>query len=278
MKQTFTARSGKEVRVVLSALVSIAPIWATAAQPIAELGIAIFLAGGLTYAVVGAWAPWVIVATCALGAAVRSADIEAWALLIPGGSVGCARRAFGERIARVAAAMLLAERLLFAALATLIAGSYVANAPLTAAAVAPLTRHLTTMDVSTVLASLLVAFFWIRSRMGLSVANRTRVNAIWLSSLVVAAIVVWGVLTPPGSGPGWWWPLSNAGMSARVGTGAWSAMGAILVAVAFALPVVGGSDTLSRTASRLPLPRLPPLRRIGRSAVVAGLVLAALPT
>ena len=77
MKQTFTARSGKEVRVVLSALVSIAPIWATAAQPIAELGIAIFLAGGLTYAVVGAWAPWVIVATCALGAAVRSADIEA---------------------------------------------------------------------------------------------------------------------------------------------------------------------------------------------------------
>jgi hypothetical protein len=38
MNQSFTARSGKEIRVVLSALVSFAPVWATATQPIAELG------------------------------------------------------------------------------------------------------------------------------------------------------------------------------------------------------------------------------------------------
>src|SRR5580765_3629064 len=107
MKPTFTSRSRQEIRVVLSTLVSAAPVWATAAQPIAELGVAVFMVSGLTHAVAGAWAPWIIAVACAIGAAVRAADTEAWALLIPGGAPGCAGRAFGERTARAAAALLL---------------------------------------------------------------------------------------------------------------------------------------------------------------------------
>ena len=181
MKPTFTTRSRQEIRVVLSTLVSAAPVWATAAQPIAELGVAVFVVAGSTLAVAGAWAPWIVAVACAIGAAVRAADTEAWAQLIPGGAPGCARRAFGERTARAAAALLLAERVLFAALATLIVGSYATNAPIATAAFAPLARHLTALDVSTLLAAVLVALFWIRSRLGLSLARPTRVNLVWIA-------------------------------------------------------------------------------------------------
>jgi len=191
MNQPVNSRSVRQMRVVLSSLVTIPPIWATAAQPLAELGVAAFVVSGLTYSIAGVWAPWVVLAACVLGAAVRAADIEAWALLIPGGSVGCARAAFGERIARVAAAALLAERLLFAAFAALIIGSYAANAPMATAAVAPLTKHLATLDVSTLLAVFLVGFFWLRSRSGFSLTRQTRVNLTWLGCAILLAVGIW---------------------------------------------------------------------------------------
>jgi amino acid transporter len=51
----------------------------------------------------------------------------------------------------------------------------------------------------------------------------------------------------------------------------------VLAAVALALPVAGSGDTWSRAGNRLPLPRLPYLRQIGRLAIVVGIVLVAVP-
>jgi hypothetical protein len=280
MKATFTARSRKEIRVVLSTLVSAAPVWATATQPIAELGVAAFLVSGLVHAIAGAWSAWIVVAACAIGAAVRAADTEAWALLIPGGAPACARRAFGEGVGRATAALLLAERVLFAALAALIVGTYVTNAPIATAAFAPLARHLTTLDVSTLLAAVLIAFFWIRSRLGFSLLRRIRVNFVWIAVAVLAAAVTWGLFTPPAVPGRWWWPLDPAAEPAvGLASTTWPfAVLAILAAVALALPVAGSGDTWSRTANRLPLPRLFYLRQISRLAAIVGLALVALPS
>jgi magnesium transporter len=279
MRPPFTVRSRKEIRVVLSTLVSTAPVWATATQPIAELGVAVFLVSGLTHAIAGAWASWVVVVACAIGAAVRAADTEAWALLIPGGSPACARRAFGERVAHAAAALLLAERVLFAALAALIVGSYVTNAPIATAAFAPLTKHLTTLDVSTLLGACLIALFWIRSRLGLSLPRRVRVNFVWIAVAVLAAAMTWGLMAPAAVAGRWWWPMdASAGPASVLWHSGWPfAVLAMLAAVASALPVAGSGDTWSRTANRLPLPRLSYLRQISRLAVIVGIVLVALP-
>ncbi len=264
---------------MLSTLVSAAPVWATAAQPIAELGVAIFVVSGLAHAVAGAWAPWLVALACAVGAVVRAADTEAWALLIPGGAPGFARRAFGERASRAAAALLLAERVLFAALATLIIGSYATNAPIATAAFAPLARHLTALDVSTLLAAVLVAFFWIRSRLGLTLTRRTHVNMVWIAIGVLAIAIVWGALAPATSTGHWWWPTDVAIEPAfDLATTGWPfAVVSLLAALASALPVSGSGDTWSRAANRLPLPRVPHLRQIGRLALIVGLVLVAGP-
>ncbi|HEX5068614.1 MAG TPA: magnesium transporter [Vicinamibacterales bacterium] len=279
MTPTFTVRSPREIRVVLSTLVSTAPVWATTAQPIAELGVAVFVVSGLTHAIVGAWAPWIIAAACALAAAIRAADTETWALLIPGGAAGSTRRAFGERAARGASALLLAERVLFAALATLVIGSYATNAPIATAAFAPLAKHLTALDISTLLAAAIVAFFWIRSRFGLSLAQQTRVNFVWIAIAILIGAITWGLLTPAAAPSRYWWPsLMPAEPGADFMAAGWPwAAGAILAAVAMALPIAGSGDTWSRTANRLPLPRLRYLRQISRLAVISGIALAALP-
>ena len=280
MKPASTFRSRREIRVVLSTLVSTAPVWATTAQPIAELGVAVFVVSGLTHAIAGAWAAWVVAAACAVAAAIRAADTESWALLIPGGAAGSTRRAFGERAARVASALLLAERLLFAALATLVIGSYATNAPIATAVFAPIAKRLTALDISTLLAAAIVAFFWIRSRFGLSLAQQTRVNMVWIAIAVLVGAVTWGLIAPPAAPGRWWWapdvPLDPAFTFMRAG---WPwAVGPILAAMAMALPIAGSGDTWSRTANRLPLPRLRYLRQIGRLAVISGLALVALPT
>jgi hypothetical protein len=211
MKPAFTVRSPREIRVVLSTLVSTAPVWATTAQPIAELGVAVFVVSGLTHAIVGAWAPWIVAAACAVAAAIRAADTETWALLIPGGAAGVTRRAFGERAARGASALLLAERVLFAALATLVIGSYATNAPIATAIFAPIAKRLTALDISTLLAAAIVAFFWIRSRFGLSLAQQTRVNMIWIAIFILVAAIVWGVTSPAATSGRYWWPARPAG-------------------------------------------------------------------
>src|SRR5262245_13495018 len=113
----------------------------------AELAVAAYLVSGLTFSAAGVWAPWMVLAAWGVGAVVRAADLQAWALLVPGGATGRIRRAFGERFTRAATAVAIAERLLFAALAALIVGSYAATAPVAAPALASLTAHLTVLDV-----------------------------------------------------------------------------------------------------------------------------------
>src|SRR5256885_1128758 len=95
----------RRVRVVLSAtaLLSFMSVWKAAALAFAELGVAAFFVIGMAGPTLGHWAPWFVLAACALGGLVRAVDIEQWALFIPGGLPGRAREAFGRPGARAAA-------------------------------------------------------------------------------------------------------------------------------------------------------------------------------
>ena len=66
-----------------------------AALAIAELGVGAFFVVGLARALAGDWAPWVVLAAGLLSVLARAADVESWALFIPGGLIGRAEHAFG---------------------------------------------------------------------------------------------------------------------------------------------------------------------------------------
>ena len=65
---------------------------------------------GLARALAGDWAPWIVLAAGVLSLLARAADMESWALFIPGGLIGRAEHAFGPRAAPVTAAAMLVER------------------------------------------------------------------------------------------------------------------------------------------------------------------------
>src|SRR4029453_18147185 len=92
--------------------------------------------------------PWAVALAVLIGAYIRAIDIESWALLIPGGPVGRAEAAFGPRAGRIAAAAVLSERVLLAALVSVVAGQYLVSLAIDVTAGARIGRRLASQDAS----------------------------------------------------------------------------------------------------------------------------------
>src|SRR4249920_290262 len=107
-------RTPHPVRVVLStpAVMSFVSVWKAAALATAQLSVGVFFVAGIARLSLGPAAVWVVALAVAISALLRAADIESWALLIPGGTLGRLRHAFGARASRVGAAAVLLERIL----------------------------------------------------------------------------------------------------------------------------------------------------------------------
>ena len=131
-------------------------VWKAAALAIAELGVGVFFVVGLVRAVAGDWAPWIVLAVGLFSLLARAADIESWALFIPGGLIGRVEHAIGSRAAPLAAAAMLVERLVLAALASVLIGSHVADFIVAALAGWPAAARLTSHEVPGVVAAVLL--------------------------------------------------------------------------------------------------------------------------
>ena len=254
------------VRVVLSAtaLLSFMSVWKAAALAIAELGVGTFFVVGLARALAGDWAPWVVLAAGVLSVLARAADIESWALFIPGGLIGRAEHAFGPRAAPVTAAAMLVERLVLAALACVLVGHHVADFVVAAVAGWPATARLTSEEVAGVLAIVLLGVLWLRARMGQDLPSRGIARGVWVGVGVLAGVVVWGAVTVVRHDV----PmhvLTAVGVPGLAGSGSRIAdlVMTALVAFAVSLPLLGGGDALAQGAHEYQPPRIRALRRTG---------------
>ena len=106
-------------------LESLVPAWRTSMLTVVELATASFFVWGIAVPSGGIPAPWFVLAAVIAAMATRAADVEGWALFVPGGLSGRVNHALGHRFAAVASAAVLIERLLFVALASVAAAHYV---------------------------------------------------------------------------------------------------------------------------------------------------------
>ena len=252
------------VRVVLSstALLSFMSVWKAAALAIAELGIGVFFVVGLVRAVAGDWAPWIVLAVGMFSLMARGADIESWALFIPGGLIGRVEQAIGPRATPLTAAAMLVERLVLAALASVLIGSHVADFIVAALAGWPAAARLTSHEVPGVVAAVLLGVLWLRARLGQDLPSRLVARGVWIGVALLAGITVWGAITIVRHQV----PLAvvwPSGLPAGGGAGAFGVVLSTLVAFAAALPLLGGGDALSRSAHEYQQPRIRALRRTG---------------
>ena len=274
MPLTPRLRTPHPVRVVLStpAVLSFVSVWKAAALAIAQLGAGIFFVAGVAAPVLGPATLWAVAATAIVGWFARAIDIESWALLIPGGTSSRVHQAFGPRAGRVAAAVAVVDRTVFAALAAVVTGQYVALvlAPRLRGTVAGAVAG---QELATVIGVTIIGLLWMRARIGLSWPRDLMARGVWVAVAVLIALAVWAaaslrhatvpvaaLLQPPL--PPRWTPLP--GLDSLIFW--WSAL--ILT-----LQAIGGGDALSRVAHDFPPPRLASLRR---TRALVGLITAGL--
>jgi magnesium transporter len=269
------------VVVLPSALEAFVPLWRAAALALAEIGPPLFFVMGDLTARVDGWALPAVLVAWLIGVYVRQIDIESWALLVPGGLVGRADRAVGPAAARLAAAVLLVERVVFAALVAVLIGQYVSTAVgveriavVTTAVserVPSLGGRLETSELATLIAAVLVGSLWLRNRLGHQADLARLARGVWLGAGIVAVAVVWVTAVLTGRGP----QVVTAIAAPLAPTSALDAILRGALALALALPVLGSGDAVSRLAHEFPAPRVGTLRRTSRLVMVlsgAGLI------
>jgi magnesium transporter len=238
--------------------VSYVSVWRATARALVELGFATFFIAGVAWSSARDPAPWFVLAAVALGAAFRTADVEARALFVPGGLYGSVRETLGGLAAKVAASALLVERLVLGPLAAMVAGHYVA-----ALAQMLLGRRVTVAGFSretlpAIVAVALVGVVWWLQRQGRAVPDRAVSRAIGIVVAFLAIVAMWGGATLAfGTHP----PVLVALPSVAP-----SILGLVALATAFghALPALGSVDTLEHVALDLGQPRIRNLHRTAR--------------
>ena len=122
---------------------------------------------------------WAVLATAVIGWFARAIDIESWALLIPGGTSSRVQQAFGPRAGRVAAAVAVVDRTVFAALAAVVTGQYVALvlAPRLRGTVAGAVAG---QELATVIGVAIIGLLWMRTRIGLSWPRDAVARGVWV--------------------------------------------------------------------------------------------------
>ena len=241
---------------------SYVPMWRAAARALAELGCAAFFIAGMASTGLGAANPWAVLAVVLLTIAVRSADLEARALFVRGGLYGSVRETLGNRPAAVAAAALLADRLMLGALAAVVAGHYLVafgrsvagiTAPSLVGDSGPMTFALAAIGV-----------VWLMQRQGRSPNERTVAQAVGGSVAVLLFLVVVATLSALFSAaavsplP----PLSVRPL-------------ALAATFGFVLSALGSVESLSQAALDLEQPRIRNLERVLRLIGAYGVVVTA---
>jgi magnesium transporter len=249
-------------------------VWRAAARALTELGCPALFIAGIAAVSIGPAAPWFVLAAVVLSMFLRSADLEARALFIPGGLFGSVRDTFGRRPATFAAAAQLIADLALSALAAAVAGHY-AFAVAGALASSRLAGIASDTAARTI-AIALIAVVWGVQRQGRSPSDLRVSRAVGFAIAAIGVLVVWGSTTLAVRQP----PLPPLPLPPAVNL-LWFA-----VALGHALPCLGGLDSLGHAALDLQQPRIRNLLRVARlvgaytlfiTAVTAFLVVGLLP-
>src|SRR5262245_39476811 len=254
-------KPNRHVRVVLSrtTLLSFMSVSRATAVALADLGIAAFFSVGVARSFIGESAPWFILAACWLSALVRTIDIESWAFFIPGGLIGRTERAFGPRIASVATAGVITERLLLVAIACVLCGQYAVSFGAAWMAHWSVTARLTVQELVVVGATILIGLLWTRSRLAFSLPAAATARAVWFGVGIIGALIVFGAVTLLRHDVSL--IALSRGFPGEINTNLFNKVLQFVASFAMVLPVLGGGDALARVAHEFAPPRLPALRR-----------------
>src|SRR5262249_1769966 len=275
----------ERVRVVLTSrtLVSYVGVWRATARALAELGAPAFFIAGVVWTPVGDTAPWFVLASVLLSVALRSIDIEARALFIPGGLYGSVRECFGRFPAKLASSAQMVERLMLGALAAVVAAQYLIALSRSLVGLTPLVFA---GESGPALAVILIGIVWVLQRQGRATHERRLSDALGVAVAVLAVLTIWAAATlwfrsgtsapplpfqsPPAGVP----PRGVLGLVPQTYATIFTFV-LLVAAGGYSLPTLGGVDALGTAAVDLEQPRIRNLQRVARLVTAYGLAITA---
>jgi magnesium transporter len=264
------------------ALLSFTSASRAAALALPELAFAAFFVGAVVGDAGVRLAPWIVLVAALLASIVRRLDIESWTLFIPDGLGGRVERAFGARASNATRGVVLVERILLAALATVVFGHYASALLFTLVGGTPPLRRAASGDVSAVIGLTLLGWLWLRARLGRLLTPARRARHVWVAIAWLGVLLVWALatvialrawpqfpslpeITAPIAGTGWREDLSSA---------VWVLVG-LVAAFGRAVPAIGVADSIRRVVHELAPPRSEGLRRAVTITTAAALLFTA---
>jgi len=245
-----------------TALLSFISVSKATAMVLAELGAGVFFAVGIARSFIGPSAPWFVLVAAGLGAIVRAIDVESWAFLVPGGLIGRAERAFGQRAGSMATAVMLTERLLLVALCCVLCGQYVVSVAGAWIAQWTVTARFTVQEIVTVGAIFLIGLLWTRSRLRFQIPASAFARGIWAGILILVLLSTLGLIAAA---------RHDLSIVAATFESPWSGIEGVtpsfatfrvLLAFGLVLPILGGGGSLGRMAREFAPPRVRSVRRL----------------
>ena len=194
MKQ-LEGRSGSRVVVATTAMLSFISFWRAAAIVLNDLGSSAFYVGGIAENAIGKSAPWFILGVMLFSIAVRSVYIESSTLFVRGGAYRVVKEAMGPTAAKITVSALIFDFLLTAPISGVSAGHYLVGLLNELTQLIGLNVALPRDAGAAFFAILFILYFWRLNLVGIEESSSKALSIMKITSVMVALLLVWGLLT-----------------------------------------------------------------------------------
>jgi amino acid transporter len=316
--ETMPARPMPKVVIATSVMLSFISFWRAAAIVLNDLGSSAYYVGGIAEKAVGPAAPWFVLGVMLFSYAVRAVYIESCAMFTRGGVYRVVKEAMGGTLAKLSVSALIFDYVLTGPISGVSAGQYIVG--LVAQTMTylghPWTPSPETINrVAAIIAVAITLYFWRRNTRGLHESSDDALRIMYVTTVMVVALVVWSGLTiltrphqqrlPPAPVPqnltfdkdavGWLPQMAprsftaEAAPAAEAGApapevryhlpahpGTWLGLLGILIAFGHSLLAMSGEESLAQVNRELEYPKHDNLMRAGMVIFVYSLLFTSL--
>ena len=302
------SKTSPRVRVVVATTVMLSFIsfWRAAAIVLNDLGSSAFYAGGLAEQYIGKSAPWFILGVMLFSAAVRMVYIESSSMFTRGGVYRVVKEAMGGTMAKLSVSALIFDFMLTGPISGVTAGKYIVGLVSSTLTYFGQTWHPTDETgnhLAAIVAIFATIYFWRRNLKGVHESSHDAVRIMYITTVMVVILIVWGCLTlvmqggqmPPAPSPsnlsfagepdnalGWlkhlsWFTPGDDGRY-KIAENAPSILGffGIMIALGHSVLAMSGEETLAQVNRELEHPKLKNLIRTGIVIFVFSLLFTSL--
>src|SRR5690349_11470114 len=127
MSSTSIRRPAAKVFVATTVMLTFISFWRAAAIVLSDLASSAYYVGGDAEKVIGASAPWYVLAVMLFANGVRAVYIESSAMFVRGGVYRVVKQALGGTLAKISVSALLFDYILTGPISSVAAGQYIAG-------------------------------------------------------------------------------------------------------------------------------------------------------